>query len=239
MSCLHPVRFYQPPDRPSFACVYARPLPADAPVALYAGVVRKGDRERAHAASDAGMYSWELDSDADSNCIINAGKRGGVARFINADTFRTGGADIVNCEAHYALDEDLLMPTVALHTTCAVAGLKECICNYGVHYWPLMKQRMVDEWDEYLSMARFMQSVTAEYLVACGVSPLRLPVPLPAHHDESYHWAPDEVVYPVWPVTPAAAAAPRTFHTPMARKHSRFISPVKRTTQPGSNVKQS
>ena len=202
VSCLHPVRFYQPPDRPAFACVFARPLPADAPVALYAGIVCRDDKAE---QCFSGMYTWDLDNEG-TRCVINAGQQGGLARFVNADVYRMGGRSTVNCAATSALDEDLLMPAVALHTTCAVECGSECICNYGDRYWGLMKQHLRDVWRQYVDMARWLHRVMVEYLVASGLSPNRLPVPRTASRDEHYHWAPDEVQYPLRPDTAAAAA---------------------------------
>ena len=218
------MRFYATPDRAAFACVFARALPDGAPVALYAGVVRRENRSEEWRPSD--VYAWELDKN-DTHLIINAGERGGVARFINAEMFRRGGKSTVNCKAVDALDVDLLMPTVALHTTRRVEQLTECICDYGERYWPAIKTHLVEVWEEYLSMARYVLQVTAEYMVASGMSPNRLSFPLPAQNDETYHWAPDEVQYPIWPIDDASTREP-----PVAKKNGKHSTPMKRTSKP-------
>ena len=223
VSCLHSVRFYQTPDRPAFACVFARPLPASAPIALYAGVVRRENRTEYWNAAD--VYTWELETD--SHCIINASEKGGVARFVNAEMYRIGGSGTVNCEATQALDEDLHMPTVALHTTRAVQQLTECICDYGDRYWPAMNNHLLDVWDEYINMAQWLRQAMAEYLTASGLSPDRLPVPRPAHRDESYHWHADEVQYPVWPLE-----AVSTNQVTVRRAKGKLRNPVKQATRP-------
>ena len=223
VSCLHPVRWYQTPDKPAFACVFARPLPAGAPVALYTGVVRRENRHEEWRASD--VYVWDLGND--SHCIIDAGEKGGAARFINAEMYRIGGESTVNLRAVDALDADLRMPTVALETTCVVSELAEGICDYGQRYWPAIKQHLVEVWTEYVDMARYVHQVTAEYMRLSGLSFNRLPVPLPANEDEAYHWAPDEVQYPVWPVSAAS-----TDFVPSTNRRDRFGNPVKRTTRP-------
>ena len=224
-SCLHPVRFYQPPDTPAFACVYSRALPAGAPVALYAGVVRREDNTERWRSSD--VYTWDLEND--THCIINAAERGGMARFINAHLYRSGGLDTVNCEATAALDEDLLMPTVALHTTRCVEELSEAVCDYGNRYWPTIKDKMLDAWSAYMEMARWLHALMAESCAASGLEPARLPVPLPAHQDDSYHWAPDEVAYPKWPVGDIRYTEDRTVRAPI--KPGKFRPPSKRVSK--------
>ena len=229
VSCLHPVRFYQPPDQPAFACVFARSLAKGDPVALYAGVVRQENSMERWRASD--VYTWELENG--THCIIDAAEKGGVARFINAEKHRLGGQSTVNCEASAALDCDLCMPAVALHATTGVEQLAECIGDYGNHYWPAITKHLLDVWDDYISMARWLRPLLADYMLASGQSSARLPVPLPSHHDEAYHWAPDEVQYPLWPVPPASNAAHRPVQA--ARKNGTSRRPIKRTTAARSN----
>ena len=152
-----------------------------------------------------------------------------MARFINAHVYRSGGLDTVNCTATAALDEALLMPTVALHTTRAVEELTEAVCDYGDRYWPTIKDKLLDAWSAFLEMARWLHALTAESCAASGLSPARLPVPLPAHQDESYHWAPDEVAYPQWPVGGSRHTNDSALRPPV--KPGKFRSPAKRVSK--------
>ena len=132
LSCLHPVRFYAPPDRPAFAAVYSRSLDAGRMVALYTGSCQVED---AVQATDTELYSWEIAREhvqLPFSLVIQADRVGGPARFVNDAVFRRGGDACTNCAAETIMNAAAHLPDVLLRTTKRVQAGDEAICSYGL-----------------------------------------------------------------------------------------------------------
>ena len=208
LSCLHPVRFFCPPDRPAFTCVFDRALAAGERVALYHGVCQTQSQRRIEAEALSGpavcsalpdAYSWDIsrgELHIDSALVVAAAEAGGVARFVNDSLWRTAGSLSVNVSARSVVDQDRCLPHVLLSASSEVSAGREAVVSYGESFWQPMRPCLLEMWLAFNRRAAELSRSTAQLC-------LQLQLPDDAQQRQrqqqalaAWQWSEHDVQYP-------------------------------------------